>query len=87
MEQSQFSFISRSRQKFNNPLSEAKLAHTLSLLQLNPGERVLEISSGHGELARRVVPLCWVNAMGLPLCGRLWLVKMIGSGSNGITNG
>jgi len=55
MEHSQFSYIGHSRHKFNNPMSEAKLVHTLSLLPLNPGGRVLEIGSGHGELARRLV--------------------------------
>ncbi|MCL6605338.1 MAG: class I SAM-dependent methyltransferase [Paenibacillus sp.] len=55
MEQSQFSYIGHSRHKFNNPMSEAKLDQVLSLLQLQPGARVLEIGSGHGELARRLV--------------------------------
>ncbi|WP_379127009.1 SAM-dependent methyltransferase [Paenibacillus sp. sgz500958] len=55
MDHNQFSAIGHSRQKFNNPMSEAKLVHTLSLLQLKPGARVLEIGAGQGELARRLV--------------------------------
>jgi SAM-dependent methyltransferase len=55
LEPSKFSYIGHSRHKFNNPMSEAKLDHVLSLLQLQPGAKVLEIGSGHGEMARRVV--------------------------------
>lgn len=55
MEPNQFSFIGHSRQRFNNPMSEGKLDQVLSLLDLKPQARVLEIGSGHGELARRLV--------------------------------
>jgi len=55
MDQNQFSYIGHSRHKFNNPMSETKLVQILSVLKLKPDSVVLEVGSGHGELARRLV--------------------------------
>ncbi|MDP6713388.1 MAG: methyltransferase domain-containing protein, partial [SAR202 cluster bacterium] len=54
-------------QPLGNPLSIAKLDEIIALLDLNPGDKVLDVACGNGEMLVRIVERYGARGVGLDL--------------------